>query len=290
LVGRKHDKLQHQHRKRDPRFFLLEIQQRFEATSDDDWYSGGEVCRIVLEYYFALRSLLRDKPKLRRLLTRCRHCGIFFIAHPRNVGREDLGCPFGCAGLHRRRGSDERSTAYNRSPMGKLKRAKHEEERRLSRERSAPEVVESPEARSVEVLKVSLDMVGPSMDAISPDLRDDPPRPLPDVISLAPDPMAVCPEASGPGTDMSSREEGVDPSPRDSASRGDSPPFEPQERFDPGIVTYIRFVISLIEGRRVQREEILEMLARTKRQRSFARERRVDYVLRRLSEEPEKPP
>jgi hypothetical protein len=54
-------------------------------------------------------------------------------------------------------------------------------------------------------------------------------------------------------------------------------------------VTYIRVVISLLEERRVQQEEILEMLARTKRQHSFARERRIDYVLRRLREEPEKP-
>jgi len=49
-------------------------------------------------------------------------------------------------------------------------------------------------------------------------------------------------------------------------------------------------VISLLEGRPVHRVEILEMLARTRRQHSFAREKRIDYVLRRLMEEPEKPP
>jgi hypothetical protein len=244
----------------------------------------------VLEYYFALRSLLRDKPELRRLLTRCRHCGIFFFAHPCNVGREGVGCPFGCAGLHRRRGSDKRSAAYNRSPMGKLKRAQHEEERRLARERSAPEVFGSPEACSVEVLEVSLDTVGPRVGPISPDLRNDHPHPLPEVIPPASDLMAVYPQASALGTDVPSRTEGVDPSHRESASRGGSPTSGPQERFDPGIVAYIRFVISLIEGRRVHREEIFEMLARAKRQRSFAREKRIDYVLRRLREEPEKPP
>jgi hypothetical protein len=55
-------------------------------------------------------------------------------------------------------------------------------------------------------------------------------------------------------------------------------------------VSYIRVVISLLEGRRIDREEILEMLARAKRQRSFAREKRIDYVLRQLREETEKPP
>jgi hypothetical protein len=49
-------------------------------------------------------------------------------------------------------------------------------------------------------------------------------------------------------------------------------------------------VISLLEGRTVHREEILEMLARTKRQHSLVREKRIDYVLRRLREEPEHPP
>lgn len=56
------------------------------------------------------------------------------------------------------------------------------------------------------------------------------------------------------------------------------------------MLSYILVVISLLEGRHIHREEILEMLARTRRQHSFAREKRIDYVLRRLREEPEKPP
>ena len=157
----------------------------------------------MLDYYVVLDSVLRDKPQVRRLLAWCRHCGIPFIRDPRNVGREDLGCPFGCADHHRRRRSTKRSVAYNRSPIGKLKRHRREEERRLAADRPA---------------------AGP--------------KPL----------------------------------------------------FPSAIVAYIRVVISLLEGRRVHREEILQMLARTRRQHSFAREKRIDYVLRRLSEEPEKPP
>jgi hypothetical protein len=71
----------------------------------------------------------------------------------------------------------------------------------------------------------------------------------------------------------------------------DSPPAESERlEIDPRILAYVQFVISLLEGRNVHRVEILEMLARTKRQHSFAREKRIDYVLRRLKEEPEKPP
>ena len=48
---------------------------------------------------------------------------------------------------------------------------------------------------------------------------------------------------------------------------------------------YIRAVTSLIEGRRVSRDEILEMLRLAMRQHSLARERRLDYVVRALKEE-----
>jgi hypothetical protein len=80
------------------------------------------VVALVLAYYVLLRSVLRAQPGLRRCLTRCRHCGIFFVTHPRNAGREDLRCPFGCREAHRRRQSDQRSTAYYRDEAGKQKK------------------------------------------------------------------------------------------------------------------------------------------------------------------------
>ena len=100
-------------------------------------------------------------------------------------------------------------------------------------------------------------------------------------------------ETAAPGTVSDLREDGVGFSQRepDLSAIDDSPPAEPgQLQFTPEIVAYVRVVISLLEGRPVHRIEILEMLARTKRQHSFAREKRIDYVLRRLREEPEKPP
>jgi len=47
-------------------------------------------------------------------------------------------------------------------------------------------------------------------------------------------------------------------------------------------VEYLRMAVSLIEGRRVSTDEILEMLARVVRQRSMPRGRRIDYVMRYL--------
>ena len=77
---------------------------------------------MVGQYYVVLRSVLRDHPQLRPCLTRCRHCGIFFLTHPRNAGRRDLGCPFGCRAAHRQQGSTARSVEYYRSPEGKQKK------------------------------------------------------------------------------------------------------------------------------------------------------------------------
>lgn len=69
----------------------------------------------MLEYYWVLRSVLRAKPQLRACLTRCRHCRIFLLTHPRNAGRTNLRCPFGCKRAHRRQESIRRSLAYYRN-------------------------------------------------------------------------------------------------------------------------------------------------------------------------------
>ena len=78
---------------------------------------------LVLEYYLLLRSILRAKPRLRACLSRCRHCRIFFLTDPRNAGRRDLGCPFGCREAHRQQQSTRRSVAYYRDPKGKKKKS-----------------------------------------------------------------------------------------------------------------------------------------------------------------------
>jgi hypothetical protein len=81
------------------------------------------VAALVLEYYVVLRSVLRAQPHLRACLTRCRHCGIFFLTHPRNARRHDLRCPFGCREAHRQQASAQRSAAYYREPKGKRKKS-----------------------------------------------------------------------------------------------------------------------------------------------------------------------
>ena len=77
---------------------------------------------FVAHYYWTVRSVVKEKPHLRKCLTRCRHCQILFFTHPRKAGRTDLGCPFGCRQAHRRKSSTYRSTEYYRSDEGKQKK------------------------------------------------------------------------------------------------------------------------------------------------------------------------
>jgi hypothetical protein len=95
------------------------------------------VAALVLEYYVLLRSVLRAKPHLWACLTRCRHCRIFFLAHPRNAGRQDLRCPFGCREAHRKRASAQRSAAYYGDAEGKKRKRKINQRR--PRKYCAPE-------------------------------------------------------------------------------------------------------------------------------------------------------
>lgn len=152
-----------------------------------------------------LRSLVRTKSHLRECLTQCRQCRILFLTHPRNRGRKDLRCPFGCRETHRKKSSTQRSVAYYATPMGKFKKKLQNDKRR----KAAPK----PQVQSA----------GPATHEIS---------------------------------------------------------------LNRAMVAYVRLVTSLIEGRPVGREEVREMLQRTLRQPRMVREKRIDYLVRRLREKP----
>jgi len=151
LVGGGHAQIP-EHHKRDPGFFAIRIQEHFEF--DPSWYHGSGVRELVLEYYYVLRSVLRRKPHLRPCVSRCRHCGIFFLTHPRNAGRRDLRCPFGCREAHRRKRATQRSTAYYQTENGKVKKKRHNAKRGRttdpSTEPEKPEDKEADEAADLE--------------------------------------------------------------------------------------------------------------------------------------------
>jgi len=80
------------------------------------------VRRTAALYLLALRGVVRELSHLRPCLKRCRHCTILFLTHPRNIGRNDIDCPFGCREARRKRKSTERSTAYYQTAEGKIKK------------------------------------------------------------------------------------------------------------------------------------------------------------------------
>ena len=101
-----------------------------------------------------LRSILRAKPHLRKCLVRCRQCRIFFFTHPRNAGRCDLRCPFGCREAHRRKESNRRSSAYYVGEQGRTyKRRQNQRQAEKRRSRAAAEDTEGGDSSGTPVKK-----------------------------------------------------------------------------------------------------------------------------------------
>jgi hypothetical protein len=240
-----------------------------------------------------LRAVLKWKKHLRRCLNRCRHCRIFFFTHPRNAGRKDLGCPFGCRKFHRRIGSDKRSGEYYRTPAGKDKKKAQNDKRckngPVANSRKEPEEknteVESTtplfEAGVVDHVRMVTSLIEDhevSLEEVKrteTQVENGKDVPKPEPRKETEDPVKE-PEKSReePGESMKQPE-------------GKSAGAEPDDlKFDAGMVDYVRMVTSLIEGRKVSREEVLEMLKRTMRQHSIGQEKRIDYILRTLKEKP----
>ena len=88
--------------------------------------------------------VLQSKPHLRRHLKHCRDCRIFFLTESSNIARTDLGCPFGCSALNRKREGSRRSAAYYRTQEGRAKKRALNRKRYLvySAEESEPEAKE----------------------------------------------------------------------------------------------------------------------------------------------------
>ena len=97
--------------------------------------------------------MLKEKPHLRKCLTRCRHCQIPFLTHPRNTGRNDLGCPFGCRQVHRRESAIKRSIEYYKSAEGKIKK------RYLNARRNDPVPEASQDETPIDSCKTGIDPI-----------------------------------------------------------------------------------------------------------------------------------
>lgn len=91
-----------------------------------------------------LRRVLLTNPQLRKCLTRCAHCRIYFLTDPRNRGRKDIRCPYGCRQAHRQKSSTKRSVAYYQTSEGKIKK-RIQNSKRTGQRNSAASIESSPE-------------------------------------------------------------------------------------------------------------------------------------------------
>jgi hypothetical protein len=101
---------------------VIQIQSFFQFIPD--WYRESDVRRLVAIYYWQLHSILREYPCLSPYLKRCVHCDILFFTDPRNIDRNDLGCPFGCRQSYRKLSAARRVKAYYKSKEGKRKKSR----------------------------------------------------------------------------------------------------------------------------------------------------------------------
>jgi hypothetical protein len=118
------------------------------------------VAALVADYYWLLRSALRTKPDLRACRTRCRHCRIFFLTHPRNAPhRHKVRCPFGCRDAHRKQESTRRSVAYYRDPDVKKRKKIPLNQRRKRKGATARTTASVPKARAAKANPLIVDHV-----------------------------------------------------------------------------------------------------------------------------------
>ncbi len=160
------------------------------------------------------------------------HCGIRFLTHPRNAGRRNLRCPFGCRQQHRRQRSSQRSAAYYQTADGRRKR------KRLNARRN-------PSATLVDCQ------------------QHDPGRQASPANESGADELPVTVELRLEGVVL------------DESGLASSP-----------MLPYVRMVVGLIEGIDLTCREVLRLLRRSMRQRSFGARRKIDYILGFLHQHP----
>jgi hypothetical protein len=116
LVGRGCDK-NYLHYSRELGFYVIGLEKLFSFRPD--WHQQDRAKPLVLQYQTQLDLALHVHPELQGRVTHCVHCGIRFLADPRNAGRHDLHCPFGCQQDHRRESERQRSRAFYQTEKGK---------------------------------------------------------------------------------------------------------------------------------------------------------------------------
>ena len=194
----------------------------------------------------------------------CRHCGIRFLTHPRNAGRQNLHCPFGCRQHHGRLRANARSRKHYETANGKKNKKAHNGKRSKYVTRaglSAPDI-EAP-ASGVEPLPVEEPLDADRVNS------------------------SAAETASRPAEPHVREEMGENSAPSgDAVLPLDSLLLDESTLQNSRVLPYALMLASLIERRTIRREELIAALRRRMRQRSMCHRPHREYVLRYLQEHP----
>ncbi|MCK5804151.1 MAG: hypothetical protein KAI66_15045 [Lentisphaeria bacterium] len=209
---------------------------------------------------------MRDRPDLQDCAVHCCHCGIRFFTHPRNAGRQNLHCPFGCRQCNRRQLANKRSRRHYQTPKGR----KNKE--RLNGKRS---------------------QFGDDHETPSPGDVDAPPSPAGQPASEKPSNTTSVifsgaesvSESAAPHTIPEASCENASPS-ENTALPLEGLLLDESTLLNSRILPYVVMVASIIEGRTIGRDELVAALRKRMRQRSIGSQARREYVLRYLNQHP----
>ena len=193
---------------------------------------------------------------------RCCHCGIRFFTHPRNAGRLDLRCEFGCRQHHRRQCANARSRKHYQTPEGRWNKKLLNGKRSKSvneAENTSPGDVDAPLSPSGQpTLKDPSDAASVSSCCCAESTSESVPQ---EILKLA------------------------------TSSEDVALPLEGLLLDEPALVNsrilpYALMVASVIERRTIRRDELIAALRERMRQRSIGGRPHHEYVLRYLNQHP----
>ena len=203
---------------------------------------------------------MRNHPQLGRCLVRCRYCGIRFLTHPCNARRRDLHCPFGCRKEHRRQCANRRGAKHYQTAKGRRNK------KARNGQRSCREQSSQGGSQSVGLA----DLAPPDDSATSNSCDGGSDQPI--SVTSAPTPTSAEHSETTPPCRGWLLLEGVR---LNAASVVNSP-----------LLSYLQLVASCIERRKIGRDELVQALLTTMRQRSLCAGPRTAYVLDYLNRHP----
>ena len=225
----------------------------------DDWHQDDRALPLIRQYQLTLDAVLRDRPGLASCAVHCCHCRVRFFTHPRNAGRLDLRCPFGCRVHHRRQCGNARSRKHNQTDEGRANKKRLNTAARIKASQATP----SDSAPTP--LEQSSQLTADSPDA---DFAD----------------AATVDES--PSVDQSSSANTSSAILKHLTLHLDGFVLDEPTLVNSRILPYVRMIVSVFERRVISRDELIAALRRSIRQRSMGRSIRREYVLRYLNQHP----